>query len=417
MTKRQILEARNKLVTEYRDVVEAAEKAERGLTPEEREKLDKIRADIESLEAREKAREEADRLLADSEGRKAFGDPADRTPEDRAAKGDVATRNWGTFVNGGVDALPKEARQAVSARAMEIFPEVRAMSTQAGASGAYFIEDQPLQNIESAMKYYGGILDACTVINTDNGADLPFPTDNDVSNKGARLAEGTQITEQDVSVGQVVYKAYTYTSKLVRVPWQLLNDSAFDVPSWLEGKFAERLGRILNEEATTGTGAGQPKGIVTASALGKTTAGATAITYAELVDLEHSVDVAYRRAPGAGWMANDGVIKYLKQLLDSSNRPIWMPALSGLAGGFPATLLGYPYFINNDMQATVATATKTVLFGNLKKYQVRRVRGIAVVRLNERYADYLQTGFFAYMRADANLLDAGGNPIKHMLQA
>jgi HK97 family phage major capsid protein len=74
--------------------------------------------------------------------------------------------------------------------------------------------------------------------------------------------------------------------------------------------------------------------------------------------------------------------------------------------------MGYPVVVNNDVVAMAANA-KSILFGDFKRYKIRRARGISLVRLNERYADNLQVGFFAYMRADGNLIDAGTNPVKY----
>jgi predicted phage gp36 major capsid-like protein len=43
---------------------------------------------------------------------------------------------------------------------------------------------------------------------------------------------------------------------------------------------------------------------------------------------------------------------------------------------------------------------------------VRVVRGVQVVRLNERYADALQVAFFGYQRVDGRIMDAGTNPFR-----
>jgi HK97 family phage major capsid protein len=67
--------------------------------------------------------------------------------------------------------------------------------------------------------------------------------------------------------------------------------------------------------------------------------------------------------------------------------------------------------------ANIATGNKTISFGQHKKYYIRDVQGIFVLRLTERYADYGQVGFIAFMRQDSELLDAGTNPIKVLQQA
>jgi HK97 family phage major capsid protein len=64
-----------------------------------------------------------------------------------------------------------------------------------------------------------------------------------------------------------------------------------------------------------------------------------------------------------------------------------------------------------------ATATKSLLFGVLPRYKVRRVRDVRMYRLTERYRDTDQDGFVAFMRLDGKLLNAGTCPVKHLLQA
>jgi HK97 family phage major capsid protein len=141
---------------------------------------------------------------------------------------------------------------------------------------------------------------------------------------------------------------------------------------------------------------------------------AAGFTYPNIVDLEHSVDVAYRRQ-GAAFMTHDVTVAKLKKLLDTTNRPIWQPsAEAGMAQGAPSTLLGYPVYINNDMATVQTTGTRAILFGNLKKYMVREVLGIDLIRLDERYADFHQVAFLAIARADGNLLNAGTNPVRYM---
>ena len=78
---------------------------------------------------------------------------------------------------------------------------------------------------------------------------------------------------------------------------------------------------------------------------------------------------------------------------------------------------GYPVTINQSMQSSVATATKTILFGQLRKYKIRDAGEVRLIRLDERYAELDQVAFVAFMRSDGNLLDAGVAPVKHLLQA
>src|SRR5690606_9269747 len=88
--------------------------------------------------------------------------------------------------------------------------------------------------------------------------------------------------------------------------------------------------------------------------------------------------------------------------------------------GAPATILGHPYTINQDMASLVGAETsaddnkKIVLFGDIQKYIIRQVRNMRIVRLNERYGELDQTAFVVFFRVDGDLLDAGTHPVKFL---
>lgn len=290
--------------------------------------------------------------------------------------------------------------------------ELRALTTQTGSSGKYTIPQGFVPQIESAMLKYGGPRKVATVFRTDSGNDLPWPTSDDTSNAGELVAENVAANEQDVAFGQVIFNAYKYSSKMIKVPFELLQDNAFDLASWLAVRLGERIGRITALHFTAGTGSGQPNGMVTASTLGVTAAGAAAITADELIDLQHSVDPAYRE--DAGFMFNDGTLKAIRKLKDGDGN--YLLQLGNFQVAAPPTILGDPYTVNQHMPA-MTTGLKSVLYGDFGKYHIREVAGLRFVRADERYVESDQVAFIAWIRTDGDLIDAGTNPVKHLIQA
>jgi len=65
----------------------------------------------------------------------------------------------------------------------------------------------------------------------------------------------------------------------------------------------------------------------------------------------------------------------------------------------------------------IATTNKTVLFGRLDKYAVRRAGAMTVLKLTERAIDFGQVWFVGWIRRDGALLDAGSHPVKALQQA
>jgi len=298
--------------------------------------------------------------------------------------------------------------------------EYRAQSTSATAGGET-IPEGFVNALEISMLAFGGMRQVAEVIRTATGTALPWPTTNDTGNIGELLAENVAAAEQDIVTGAVTFNAFKYSSKLIKVSTELLQDSAFDLASVLGTMLGERIGRITNNHFTTGTGSGQPNGIVTASSAGVTLANATSnvttFTAPQGADgffqLLHSIDPAYRTAPGVGFMMNDTTLSHLRRLKATTNEYIFQESMRV---GEPDRLLGYPIFINQSMASPAASA-KTVLFGQLNKYKIRDVAGLRLRRLVERYAEVDQEAFIAFSRHDGDMLDAGTDPVKHLAMA
>lgn len=405
----ELRQKRAALIGEAREIMNGA--TDDTLTAEQQERWDAAMADADKLKEqidREERLHDAEAGLEQRQGTRLFGADGEgqRGQEDRTKKYGAAFRSW---LQGGMMDVAPEQRVILQAGFRQD-PELRALSVGTTTAGGYTVPDEMMKSIDDAMLSFGGMLEAgCTVLNTSTGADLPFPTGDDTSNVGAIISENTQITEQDVAFGQLILGAYMYTSKIVRVSLQLLQDSSINIEQYLGTKLGERLGRIKNTHLTTGTGSSQPKGVVTAATLGKAgaTGQTTSVTYADLVDLEHSVDPAYRRQ--GKFMFADSTLKALKKLVDGQSRPLWVP---GIAVREPDSILGYPYVINQDVD-TMAASKKSILFGDFSKYHIRNVRDYQLVRFGEKYMDYLQVGFMGFARWDGDLVDAGTHPIKY----
>lgn len=277
-----------------------------------------------------------------------------------------------------------------------------------GSLGGYTVPDAMMGPLEAALLQWGGMRQVATVLSTDTGADLPIPTTNDTANVGELIGENVAVAQLEATFGQVILGSYKYSSKMINLSVELLQDSALNLPAILGEMLGTRIGRVTNNDFTTGAGTAGPRGIVTAAANSTiTSASATALTYAELLALKHKIDPAYRF--NAGWMMNDAVLLMVKKIADTQGRPIWLPSL---VEGAPATFDGDPYTINQSMSS--AAASKAVLYGDFSRYMIREVKGITLLRLDERYAEKLQVAFIAFARYDGDLIDAGTNPVKYL---
>lgn len=295
--------------------------------------------------------------------------------------------------------------------------EARDIGVATGSAGGFMVPQGFLQKLTEVMKYFGPMRQLANIIQTTSGNDMPWPNNDDTANVGAILGENVAITPLDVAFTSKTLKAFMYTSLLVKASWQLLNDSAFDVEGFLTRKLGQRIGRIQNTHFSTGTGTGQPEGFTTNAlanspkvtmATGNSTGFSTgAIGLSALIDTLHAVNYAYRIGGNLKWQMADSTLAATRKLQDSQGRPLWIPAgsFTGVAGVDPDTLLGYPVLINSDMAAFAANAVVAAVGDWREYYIIRDVLGIQMVRLDERYADQLQAGFFAFARTDGRVDD------------
>jgi HK97 family phage major capsid protein len=287
------------------------------------------------------------------------------------------------------------------------------LTTGTGSSGGYTFDSSFIASLEIAMTDASGILETADVIRTQTGDLMSWPTVNDTANRGRLVTESAASTATDPTFGQVQWTAYKLGSDHILVPQELLDDNLVNLAQVIPTLLGERLGRGMNYYGTTGTGSSQPTGIVTASTLGVTAASATAITYDEIINLEHSINRALRNRAGVGYMFSDATLLLLRKLKDADNNYLWQ---MGNNSGIADRINNRPYTVNEDMP-DATTGLKSVLFGCLSQFKVRMVREVRFYRLSELYRINDQDAFVAFMRFDTNLLNAGDNPVKHLIQA
>ena len=294
----------------------------------------------------------------------------------------------------------------ISAESRSLF-EQRAGIT--GLTAGVIVPETLADNIEIALKAYGGMFEAGTLLTTSKGGDLIMPTVNNTDAKATVVAEYNQSTKSAPSFGSEILKAYTYRTPIVPVSMELLQDSAFDLESLLSNLLAESFGRGINEDLTIGSGTGKPKGIVNWATASDAKPAATAITLDDIIDLIRGVDSAY--AQRGKFMFNRNTLWSLVKIKDTTGRYIWQ---EGAKDGTPPTLFGKNYILNDDID-DIAAGKASVLFGDFSKYKIRMVKSFRVIRLNELLAEYLSIGLFGFARMDGILLGAGTHPVHKLV--
>ena len=401
MNSNQMREKRAALVDQMNGLVTVATTEGRGLTAEENSTFDSIDQDVRGLKA------DIDRLERSEDLKREMATKSEAVAERKEVAKVEGRSVYSKFLRHGASALNSEERSMLA--------EMRGTATQIAGTdslGGYTIPEDFSNALDIATLFKGDVEGLSQVINTAGGATLPYPKVDDTSVSGSILAESASMAVSDQTFGVLNLGAYNYTSGMVKVSHQLLQDSAFNLDAYLAESLGNRIARAQNAHFTSGSGSSQPQGFITGGTSGLTAASATAVTAQEVLELIHSVDKSYRNSASFAVMANDNSVAALRKLgIGSSNDyPIFTPGLNGS----PDRIFGVPVHVNNDM-ADISTGSKSIAAGDFSKYVVRNAGGIQMLRLDERYADTLTTAFLAYRRSDGGVLNSAA--IKYITQA
>lgn len=396
------------------------------IATEARSKLDEITDETPAERAAE-VEGEFDRMMADHDKLSARADRLEKLAaaesahnelDERAARGedgsasgvdDGGAMDYRTAFHeylraqGNVGAMDADARAVLRSGYQKV--EQRAQTTT-NAAGGYSIPEQMLERVIVSMKAWGPMYDGdvVTEIVTEGGNAMPMPTVDDTAVTAGAHTEGATLTDdggKDVTFGTKQLDAFAFDTEWLRISKELADDSFIAMETFVGRLLGERLARIANSQLTTGTGSSAPNGISTAAGAGITAAATNAITWDEIIDLEHSVDPAYRVGPRVGYMFNDTVLKAARKLKDGDGNYLWQ--MGNVQAGIPNTFNGRPYWINQDMAGFGANG-RVMLFGDMSAYFVRKVGQPLIGAIQDK--DFWPGfGIAGYIRFDGELSD------------
>ena len=381
----ELKQLRAKLIKEMREILDVASAEGRNLSAEETEKYDRIEADVDGFTAtvdrqEKQARAETSITSAVAEARvstKAM------TKQERA--GSEEYRNaFNKYLRYGSNALVGE--------------EARTLTEGTDSEGGYLTETILERRLVEGLADNNIMRSISTVVNTTSDRNISVL---DTVGDAAWLAEAGTYAPVDTSFSQVSLGAYK-ASTLMLISEELLQDSIFDLTSFVSQIFSRRLGELEEAAMVAGTGSGQPTGAVNGASAGHTLATINTFTADDLLDLQYSLKRQYRR--NGSFMFNDASIKDIRKLQDANDHWIWQPSMRD---GEPDRLLGNPIYSSYDMAVPASDpSSKCGLFGDFRMaYYIADRGGTSFQRLNELYAVSAgAVGFRAYRRVDGKVV-------------
>jgi HK97 family phage major capsid protein len=396
---RNLQDKRNRLMAEARAILNGG-----AITPEKREQYDAIIEDLTTVNGDIERRQAFEKIEAED---RRIVNPT-RRPDPGASDEAV----WRLRPNPGESADFVERREVRDMRQKEDFRhwmrtgERRDLtaggSTTSITSGvAIPIAFNP-QVVEAQLSY-GELYNEVEVLKTDSGEPMKWVFDDDTGNGLAAVTVGTDASETDPTLTGATLNVDNLTTGVIKVDMGLLNDAGFDVDAWVRERFAMRFFRgasSLIYSGNTGNIASL-KTVIPATGVGQsfTSAASGALGYADFAKALGQLDPASQQ--NAVWAMHSATLGYVAGLTDTVNgRPLFLPDFGSASKGFPGTILGKPVRLVQQMDNTIVAGKVPVYFGDFKKaYVFRQVNpGIAIIRLNERYAPAFEVGFVGFAR-------------------
>ncbi|MEV8015639.1 phage major capsid protein [Streptomyces sp. NPDC086554] len=235
-----------------------------------------------------------------------------------------------------------------------------------------------------------------TVFNTSDGNPLDFTVVTGRST-ATIVGENAAIGESYPTTTQRSMGAYKYGYGAT-VSYEFATDQVLDLVGFLVGDAGPAIGDAMGRHFLTGTGTGQPKGIIPdGSAATATFSAAAAPTSAQsdaLIDLSYELKSAYRS--NATYLVSDKNAAKLRKLKDSTGQYLWQPSLQV---GIPDTFNGRPITSDDGIP------DDKIVFGDLSKYRVRFAGALRVDRSVDAKFATDQIVYRFLQRADGLLVD------------
>jgi HK97 family phage major capsid protein len=178
-----------------------------------------------------------------------------------------------------------------------------------------------------------------------------------------------------------------------RLGLNMVNDSAVSIEQALPRWYGEAMGLMTDYVILTGTGRGQPLGILNDPDVAVDVSAVSAtIDGDDLIDLVYGLPAQY--TANAGFITSRTNLKSVRKLQDSNGNYIWQP---GLRDGEPDNLLGYPV-IQSSFMPDIAAGAKAFIFGDLNYYRLGESQQMTIMVIREKYIEELKVGYMGHSR-------------------
>ena len=255
-------------------------------------------------------------------------------------------------------------------------------------AGAELVPKEFVRILKERVLEYGMIVPELDKIETSNHGVLEYPTMDDTANSAYWMDEHGTFTLEDFATGKIEMNAFKLGTGVV-ISNELIEDAFFDIVVYAANLLGLRIGRTLEAAVINGDGIKKPLGILNTIAITGTVKAivnvATATTGVVVPEDLNALIAAVQpsQRAGAKFYVGDDILTEMTEWVDTTGRPLLQPlAISTVATDVVYTYRGYPIQANYELGGLVA-GDECAIFGNVKHYTLRVVRGVRVKASDE----------------------------------
>lgn len=370
---KNLMELKNDKINRAEKILADAEVNKRELTEDEAEELAEIRDDVRRIKEALKIGDELD----DSKEKQPKPEPTPAGGEAKPNQEQMDTRAFENYIRGRV----------VHERAGEL------TKTDNGAVIPTTIAQQIIKKVYDVSP----ILEKSQKYNVKGKLQIPY---YDTTDGGITVAYATEFTPLTSSNGKFknIQLDGFLAGALSKISNSLINNSQFDIVSFVVNQMGEDIARFIEHELLIGTsnkvdGLSKLTNSVTAAAQ-------TAVTADEVVKLKDSIKDVYQN--NAIWIMSPATRTALRLLKGSDGHYLLNDDISS---PFGTVLLGKPVYVSDNMP-DIAKGKTVVYYGDMTGLATKFSENITTQVLREKYADEHATGVVAWFEFDAKVQDA-----------
>lgn len=363
MNLKALIEKRNAIVEEMNEMFKTAETEVRALTEDEQAKFEAKTAELKAL----------DKTIKSAKDVRSLGAMDVPAEERKAVEKD-------------------EKVEDVEARAFETLIRENRAGEMAKSDNGAVIPTTIANRILDTVKQIAPLYALATKFNVKGKLDFP------VAKKAITTAYATEFTA--LTSSNVGFDKRTLDGFLVgalsKVSVSLINNSQFDIVSYVVNKVAESIALFLEKEIISGEGTTKMTGVLVDTLVKAVDTVGDTPTADEFIAIQVAVPQQYQA--GAMWLVSNKTLLAMRQMKDENGRYFLQ---NDLTNGFGYTFLGKPVMVSDQMVDT------NVVYGDFSGYFVNIHEGSSIKVLNEKYADEHAVGVVAWLEVDGKVMEEG----------